>query len=126
MAREKAGDCPDARTTMAMNQCYGGAIESSEVNYRTYVADLRAMLAQGPDSSTNGPTGRSLTRQEFLTRFDQEEAAWQKYREAMLSGADGLYRGGTIVNVMSATCNLMLLRSHMRELVAVYGEYFSH
>lgn len=51
------------------------------------------------------------------------EATWTKYREAICSGAYGLYKGGAAVNIESGYCELMMLRSHMRELNRVYGEY---
>ena len=54
------------------------------------------------------------------------QVVWAKYRDAMCAGADGLYRGGTIVNIEVGTCHLMMVRGHMRELAAVYGEYLSH
>ena len=132
MAREKAGDCRDAKYTRELNQCFGGEVETSTANYQAYSGALRAMLQQknpfdsGSTGEFRGPTGRVHTQQEIINEFDQAQLTWEKYRDAFCSGADGLYRGGTAVNIMVGACQLMVLRSHMRELAAVYGEYLSH
>jgi len=129
MAREKAGDCPNANNTREMNECYGTELGTSMANYKAYVGALRAMLAQSSpwgEPTESGPTGKPLSEAERLAKFDQMERAWSEYEAAMTNGAFGLYKGGTIVNVMGLTSQLMLVRSHMRELAAVYGEALSH
>jgi uncharacterized protein YecT (DUF1311 family) len=119
MAREKKGDCPNANNTRDINACLGGEVETSTANYKTYVGSVRTMLAQ--PSPFGGPSGNI----DHLLGFDQTEAAWLKYRDAMCAGASGLYKGGTIVTSMNESCLLMTLRSHLRELSAVYGDYLS-
>jgi hypothetical protein len=131
MAREKAGDCPNALVTREINDCVGKEVETSTANYQVYAASLRAMLVQkNPwgenENAAAGPTGKPLTRQEMVKDFDQMEAAWGKYRESMCTWAFGLYKSGSIAHSVSYNCELMMLRSHMRELRNVYGEYLSH
>ena len=128
-AREKAGDCQNANNTRELNACFGGEVETSTANYQAYANALRAMLAQeNPfgESNGTGPTGRALTQKELLANFDQAEAAWAKYHDALCAASAGLYQGGTIVTVKLESCNLMALRSHMKEMSAVFGEYLSH
>jgi len=128
MVREKAGDCPKADNTRDIVDCLGKEIDTSTANYKTYAGALRSMLSSLGDPSDDfiGPTGKPLTAQEQVKSFDQVEATWTRYREAMCAGAYGLYKGGTVVNIMSGSCELMMLRSHMRELNRVYGKYLSH
>jgi uncharacterized protein YecT (DUF1311 family) len=127
MARDKAGDCPNAGTTLAINTCLADEVKTSTANYKSYSDALRAMLAQlkDPTPEEDGPTGKPLTTREKLANFDQSEAAWARYRDAMCTASVGLYRGGSIVGAISGTCQLMMLRSHLRELNNVYGDYFS-
>jgi hypothetical protein len=131
MAREKGGDCPNAGNTVEINACLAGEVAKTTGNYNAYAGSLRSMLAQknpfgGASVAAAGPTGKPLSQADQLRDFDQTEAGWGKYRDTMCAGAYGLYKGGTIVNAIADGCQLILLRSHMRELKAVYGEYFSH
>ena len=131
MGREKTGDCRAAQNTREMNACFGGAVDTSIANYKSYSEALRAMLAQ-PDPFENGaapaagPTGPQSTRAQILGNFDHAETAWAQYRDAFCESDTGLYQGGTIVHVMSYTCQLLLIRNHMREMERTYGEYLSH
>ena len=105
MAREKAGDCKDANTTYAINVCLGRESETSSANYKAFTDAVRALLA----STSQGQED-----------FDQAQAAWEKYSHLQCSAAFDLYKGGTIAPSTQTSCSLMLLRSHMRELGAVY------
>ncbi len=131
MAREKAGDCRNANSTHETNECLGTEIETSTVNYKAYVGALRAMLIQrnpwskAAEERGGSSTGQSLNQQNLVIAFDQMEVDWGKYREAMCAGASELYKGGTIVNAISYSCELMMVRSHMRELAGIYIEFFS-
>ena len=127
MARDKTGDCPNAGTTLAINTCLADEVKTSTTNYKSYADALRGMLDQlkDPPPGEDGPTGKPLTTKDKLANFDQTEAAWARYRDAMCTASVGLYRGGSIVGAISGTCQLMMLRSHLRELNNVYGEYFS-
>jgi uncharacterized protein YecT (DUF1311 family) len=131
MSREKAGDCQNTNTTYDIVTCLAKEVSTTDGNYQAYAGAIRAMLAQknpydnGTDPAA-GPTGKPATQQENLRRFDEMQSAWERYRNALYSGVDGLYRGGTIVNIEVSTCHLMMMRSHLRELAATYGEYLSH
>ena len=128
MAREKAGDCPDARTTYEDNICLGKDIETAKANYKAYVGALRSLL--GPKlpsgSDATGPTGKPLTVEEQVKEFDEAEALWQKYLTAHSSFAFDVWRGGTIAPSMSTRCELQALRDRMRELDRVFDLMLRH
>jgi uncharacterized protein YecT (DUF1311 family) len=113
--REKAGDCPNASTTFAINQCL-------DANYKVFTASLRAMLAAYPstDPPAQGPTGPEATAETATSAFDAAETAWQAYRKAECNAVDVLWRGGTIVNSMVGYCWLRVTRSRMHELNDAY------
>ena len=105
MAREKAGDCRDATTTYADNMCLEKESKTSAANYAEFSAAVRALLGAASPAQKE---------------FDLAQAAWQKYRDLQCSAAFDLYKGGTIAPSAEGRCDLMLMRSHMRELEAVY------
>ena len=128
MARERRGDCIDSRTTLDEVMCLLREIETTKGNlteYSTAFHDIFGLAA--PDEAAwqfSGATGRPLTATEIARAFDEVEGAWQTYRSALCSTAYGLDKGGTIAPVSAASCELRVMRSHMRELGAILGEGF--
>ncbi len=123
MAREKAGDCRDADSTRAIVDCLEKENETSTANYKTYVGALRSLLGiMGADgeNQTPGLTGRPLTSKELVKEFDATETAWQKYREAQCTAAFDQFKGGTAAAPEAGTCELMLVRDHLREIEKIY------
>ncbi|MGH9342930.1 MAG: lysozyme inhibitor LprI family protein [Terriglobia bacterium] len=124
MAREKAGDCPNARTTYDENICLGKAVDASLANYKAFTGALRSLLGQknpilaGVDMT--GPTGKPLTEEELVKEFDQVEAAWETYRKAQCSAAYDFFKGGTIAPSMGSRCELKLTRGRMNDLNYIY------
>lgn len=104
-AREKAGDCNRADTTLAMNTCLSKENETSSANWQALHAAIRGLLDSHAQEA-----------------FDEAEAAWENYRRLQCAAAFELYQGGTIAPGTRLSCNLLLLRSHMRELKAVYSD----
>ena len=123
MAREKVDACGDASNTRAIVECLGKENETTAANYKTYVGALRSMLgimgADGEDPAT-GPTGKPLTSKELVKEFDATETAWQKYREALCTAAFDQFKGGTAAAPEAASCELMLVRNHLREIDTIY------
>jgi hypothetical protein len=68
MAREKAGDCPEAKTTYDFNICYGEQTAITEENLKSYEGIIRELMAPQPrmpgESATemHGPAGAALRR----------------------------------------------------------------
>jgi hypothetical protein len=131
MAREKAGDCPNANTTLDIVNCMSAVVEKSTATYKVYLAALRAMLAQPSPygdiaADVPGPTGKPLTREQTLNEFDRMETAWGQYYAAICTGASDFYKGGTAWHPQRLYCDVVILRSHLRELAVTYGESLSH
>lgn len=128
MTREKAGDCPDARTTYDQNICLSKEIDATNANYKAYVGALRSLLGlKGPwKAAESGPTGKPLSEEETVKQFDEVEVMWQRYNKAQTSAVFDNYRGGTIAPIMAAACDLQLMRNHMRELDGIYDPMLWH
>ncbi|HEV2417452.1 MAG TPA: lysozyme inhibitor LprI family protein [Terriglobia bacterium] len=132
MARQKAGDCPHARSTYDENICLGKAIHATLANYQSFSGALCSLLGQkNPmmDASTRdmiGPTGKPLTAEQMTKEFDQVEAEWERYRKAQCSAAYDLFKGGTIAPSMGGLCELKLIRSRMADLNYIYDMTLHH
>lgn len=131
MARKKAGDCPNARTTYAEETCLGNAIKDSEANYQSFSGAIRALLGQKNPLVTNteafvGPSGKPLSAESLVKEFDQAETAWQTYRKTQCSAAYDLFKGGSIAPVMEEICELGLIRSRMTDLNSIYDMTLRH
>ena len=128
MAREKTGDCLGRSTTYDEVTCLGREVETTKGNLNEYSSAFHAIFAlASPDEAAwqfDGATGKPLTATEMTGAFDDVEAAWQKYNDALCSAAFGLDKGGTIAPVSAALCELRAMRNHMRELGAILGGSF--
>ena len=128
MAREKAGDCPNANNTYEINACLGKEAAITASNYEAFVEALRSLLellnSEYP-SDAIGP-GKALTAGEVLKEFDQVEAAWNTYYHAQCSAVYNDYKGGTIAPSMKMSCELLLTRNRMRELNQIYDGELRH
>jgi uncharacterized protein YecT (DUF1311 family) len=127
MSREKAGDCPDAKSTYDFNVCYGKELTITDQNLKSFEGFIRelidAPLLPGQptvesNDPANGIAGPSLSSQEF----DRVEQSWAQYRESACSAALHQFEGGTGGPSFQMECQLKLARDHMRELNMIYGE----
>lgn len=132
MARKKAGDCPDARTTYDEVMCLSKSIQTAEANFKAFSGAIRALLGQkypmmgASARDMIGPTGKPLTAEQMTKEFDQAEANWEAYRKTQCGAAYDLFKGGTIAPVMGARCDLTLIRSRMADLNSVYDMTLHH
>jgi lysophospholipase L1-like esterase len=129
MDREKKGDCPDARTTFAVEQCLSTEIEKTQANYAIFAGAIRAMLALSVPTMPGeppsiGPTGASPTATEDANEFDQLEAESKQYRDHAAAAAYNQYRGGTEAPVAEA--QQRLLRLHFQEVAFIYESLLSN
>ena len=112
-ASEKAGECPQAGSTRAIEDCLSQQIAASQANFTAFTGAIRSILAldaPGDGQPVPGPTGTPLSRAQRLQQFDDVAAAWNAYSKAQAGAAYDLWKGGTIAPVESLTCQLMLLR----------------
>lgn len=128
-AAEKSGECPQANTTRAIEECLSGEIAASRANFEAFTGALRSILGlEGPGDKDNaaGPSGKPLTSADRLRQFDAVQSAWETYSKAQAAAARDLWMGGTIAPVAGLTCQLMLIRSRMRELNRIYDAQLRH
>jgi hypothetical protein len=128
MAREKAGDCPDAVTTYESNACYSKAVTASDQSLKTYEGTIRALLALEPtlEGPTRGPAGPVLTPQEDVDEFDHMEQLWHGFLDAAATTAFHQFGGGTGGPSFGMETHLRLVRGHMQELNDIYALLLSH
>jgi uncharacterized protein YecT (DUF1311 family) len=126
IAREKAGDCPNAVSTYDINMCLAHENDVTDANYKAYTSALRAMLAlpypstPGIETPIMGPTGPAATPVTNTAAFDAAELAWHAYATAECNAVDTLWRSGTIVNAMVGYCELRMTRGRLHELDDAY------
>jgi hypothetical protein len=118
------------RKRMRDEVCLNTEAENTQSNFEIYLRATRALLAlKNPGESAgppvNGPTGTPLTREQQRQQLDNVEAAWHDYSKSACDAAYDLYKGGSIAPVIEIDCQQRLLRSHLRDLEALYGNYFS-
>ena len=126
MAREKAGDCPNAQTTYDFNICYGQQTKITDASLHSYEDIIRQLMIPGPQFPGQsppppGPGGPSLTPDQLSAEFDHVEQLWQQYRDTACTAALHQFDGGTGGPSFEAECELKLMRNHMRELDMIYG-----
>jgi len=126
VARERSGDCLDVRTTYDNVMCLVKATETTKGNLEAYVNAFRGIftLSFPEEWRVSGPTGALPTAEGFLRGFNDAEAKWTAYKDAICGSAFALAQGGTAAPVDQAYCELKLMRSHMRELGGTLGEGF--
>ena len=128
VAREKAGDCPNASNTLGQVTCLFHEVDVTEANYKTFTTSLRAILAldSGDSSDQIGPSGHPATPAMNTAAFDTSEIAWHAYSTAECNAMDTFWRGGTIVNSMVGECHLRVARSRLHELNDAYDMLLHH
>jgi hypothetical protein len=131
VAREKAGDCPHANTTLAAEECLASEIEKTRSNYAAFAEAIRAMLALAyptmpGEQPVSGPTGKPLTADERVKEFDKLEAESKAYRDDASKAAYDDYRGGSYAPVFEAEAEQKLLRLHLQEMAFIYDTELSN
>jgi uncharacterized protein YecT (DUF1311 family) len=130
MAREKAGDCPNASSTYDFNVCYGKQLDITEANLKSFEETIHDLLAPAPQmpgepaTPSQGPAGPSLTSAQLTAEFESVERVWRQYRDTACTAAYHQFGGGTGAPSFEMQCRLQLTRDHMRELRMIYGESF--
>lgn len=123
-AREKAGDCKSASTTLDIETCLGKETEITETNYSAFTGTIRELLSlsypEFPQPAASVPTEAPPNAENLVKEFDALQTAWQQYRKIGTNAAYNQFKGGTFAPVSSATTSQKLLRSHMRELSSIY------
>jgi uncharacterized protein YecT (DUF1311 family) len=132
MAREKMGDCPDAKSDYEFNVCFGKQLAITDENLNSYEGFIRELIALPPQVSgkpavegnlpANGMAGPVLTSSEFEHEFERVEQSWGQYREVACSAAFHQFDGGTGGPSFQLQYKLKLARDYMRELNMIYGE----
>ena len=112
-AREKTGDCANARDTMQSNACLTREMSVTDTNYRSYVLALGGLLRL----SAEGPAAADVGR-----RFDIAEAHWEEYRKSQCETLYQYFIQGTIRGIAFGNCMQTLQRRHMRDLQSVYSD----
>jgi uncharacterized protein YecT (DUF1311 family) len=123
MAREKAGDCPNAITTYDINVCLGKEVSITDQNLNQYKAIIRELIASAPEEPGGpgvGPAGPALTSAESAEEFDHVQQTWSEYRKVACKAARDAMGGGTAAPASEMQCDLLLGRGHMRELNSIY------
>jgi uncharacterized protein YecT (DUF1311 family) len=119
-AREKTGDCNDAKSTVDINECLSREIGKTQKNYEAYVRAIGGLLRLSePGEPTNGAADQAP---DMGKEFDQAELAWSSYRETQCRTASDQYFGGTMRPGAFLSCKQEVTRRHMHELESLYED----
>jgi hypothetical protein len=125
MAREKAGDCPEAQNTRDFNTCFGDAASIADQHLKAYEEALKAIVALRYDTSSPTPpldmAGPAQTPEQDAAEFVNLEKLWRGYLDAASTAAFHQFDGGTGGPSFELETHLRLVRDHMRELDMLYG-----
>jgi hypothetical protein len=124
MAREKAGDCPNANTTRAQEECLAAEGRKTQANYAAFATAIRAMLALSYPTQAGEPAALPETPPtgERAAEFDRLEAESKAYRDDAVKAARDQFTGGTLAPVFALEAAQKLLRLHLQEMGFIYGE----
>lgn len=106
MARDKAGDCLGANTTYDSNVCFASAAGAAEQSLKTFETAVHDLL--------------NLADPQSAAEFSRVEDLWHPYLDAAATAAFDQFRSGTIGPSFQLQTRIRLIRSHLRELDAVY------
>jgi uncharacterized protein YecT (DUF1311 family) len=127
MAREKAGDCPDAQNTADFDNCFADRLTLADQSLKRYEDIIRELTDPSPQENnhpqeaTPGIAGPTLTPQQHLAEFDRIEESWHHYTTVACKAAFHQFEGGTGGPSFEEQCELKLTRDHIRELDMIYG-----
>jgi hypothetical protein len=102
MAREKAGDCPDADGTLGLKDCLSKETAITDQNLKSYEELIRGQIIPepkvpgAPAASPWGPIGPNLSDEELLAEFDRMEQSWRIYRDAACTATLHRFRGAEL------------------------------
>src|SRR6266702_583101 len=130
-ARESQPICPNAGSTVEVNNCVSHEMDITNANLKAFTTALRELLAlpsppiPGATYPIIGPSGPEATPATNTVAFDATETSWRAYAKAECDAEDTEWRGGTIVNVMDGQCELRQSRARLRELRTAYDEFLA-
>jgi uncharacterized protein YecT (DUF1311 family) len=105
------GDCPDAQTTLDIDQCLAGVQAKTKSNFDSFYKDLRSFLDPASEAAR---------------QLDASQAQWEKYSSSACDAIDSFYSGGTIRASAVTGCRLQLMRSRMQDLDKLYETVLHH
>jgi uncharacterized protein YecT (DUF1311 family) len=98
-------DCPNAKTTMAENNCISMVEQQTKTDFTTFYGSLRSLLQQSADATS---------------QLDSSQEEWEHYAQTACNAVDSFHRGGTIGPSAVAICRIQLTRSRMQDLDVLY------
>lgn len=98
-------DCANARNTLEINSCFGTVAGKTQSNFRVFYDSLRSLLNPGSEAAQ---------------QLDTSQAQWEKYSNSACDAVYAFYRDGTIRTAKAIGCRILLTRSRMQNLDALY------
>jgi hypothetical protein len=124
MAREKAGDCPDAHGNYEFIMCYEKALTAAAQHLKTYQEIIRDLLSRRGSDANGQPAPPApagpFTSAQLVAEFDHLEQVWHPYLDAACTAAFHQFGAGTGGASSADACSLRFMRSHMRDLDGIY------
>ena len=112
--------CPNANTTLEINQCFASLERTADVNlnavYQKIGKEITRKISQEQDQLKG-------YQERALAKLKAAETAWIHYRDAQCDAAEQQYEGGTVSESVRLGCMLDLTEQRTKELQQTYAIY---
>lgn len=103
-------DCAKAGSTMEQNICAGRDVAALERNLQHYTDTAYALIRENADGDPEA----------LVAEIKEGERLWKAYVEAACGAVYTQWSGGTIRNVMAASCQMELIRERTHHIWREY------
>ena len=103
-------DCDNAGSTMEQNICAGREVESLKANLRLYTDTAYALIRENAEEDPEA----------LIAEIAEGERLWSAYVDAACDAVYTNWSGGTIRNVMAASCQMELIRERAHHIWREY------
>lgn len=103
-------DCAKAGSTMEQNICAGRDVEALENTLRHYTDTAYSLIRENSDGDP----------ETLIAEIQDGERLWKAYVDAACGAVYTQWSGGTIRNVMAASCQMELIRERTHHIWREY------
>jgi len=114
-------DCPNANTTVEINNCLGDLAHKADTNLNTLYQKIQKAIRAKIAEDKGGPL--EGYEQRALEKLKAAELAWIHYREAQCDAAEQQFEGGTISTSVRLGCMKDLTEQRTDDLQKTYAIY---
>ena len=104
-------DCPDATTTLAMEECFGELGGRADEELQRYLRRVTSVFR-----TPSGDSEVDRWDAKTLRLLQRSQESWRRYRKEYCAAVAAAFTTGTMAPVASSACYLRLTRTRTLEL----------